>query len=238
VKPWKLYLSSYFLFVFSSNFSWLLCLVLLVDATESTAQDAYEVLVNFFAAFPEYKTNKFYVTGESYAGIYIPMLLEQIDLDPLGAKLNIVGAAIGNGCWGNSVGTCAFSSGEALSISSQFYFGHGMYSQKLHDELSSACGDFSRLSAACLSKYSQMESQIGNFDVYNIYDECGNDDRRRQLRGEARKPFFEVRQALSSKMVTVETADSFSVNAGYSQALNDYSCGAETAMVSTVSIMT
>ena len=88
-----------------------------VNTDESTALDAYEFLVNFFAAFPEYKSNKFYITGESYAGIYIPMMIEQIDLDVLGAKLNFVGAAIGNGCWGNTVGTCAFSSPEAQQIS-------------------------------------------------------------------------------------------------------------------------
>jgi hypothetical protein len=54
------------------------------------------------------------------------MLMQQIDLDPLNAKLPLVGAAIGNGCWGNTVGTCAFSSPEAQRISSDFYFGHGM----------------------------------------------------------------------------------------------------------------
>jgi carboxypeptidase C (cathepsin A) len=45
-----------------------------VNTDESTAQDAYEFLVNFFNEFPEYKANKFYITGESYAGIYIPMM--------------------------------------------------------------------------------------------------------------------------------------------------------------------
>lgn len=39
-----------------------------VNTDESTAEDAYEFLVNWFAAFPEYKSNKFYITGESYAG--------------------------------------------------------------------------------------------------------------------------------------------------------------------------
>ena len=88
-----------------------------------------------------------------------------------------------------------------------------------------------------------METQIGQFDIYNIYDECGADDRRRLAESRAgadsqdvhssvqpRKTFAEVRAALSASVVTVETADSFRVSAGYSQALNDYSCGAETAM--------
>jgi carboxypeptidase C (cathepsin A) len=96
-----------------------------VNTDESTAQDAYEFLANFFNAFPEYKSNKFYITGESYAGIYIPMMVQQIDEDPMGAKINFIGAAIGNGCWGNTVGTCAFSSPEAQQISADFYYGHG-----------------------------------------------------------------------------------------------------------------
>ena len=40
----------------------------------------------------------------------------------------------------------------------------------------------------------------------------------------------EIRDRLSASLITVETEDSFKVSGGYSQALNDYSCGAETAM--------
>ncbi len=135
-----------------------------MNTDESTAQDAYEFLVNFFNSFPEYKKNKFYITGESYAGIYIPMLIDQIDQDPLGAKLNFFGAAIGNGCWGNSVGTCAFSSAESQHISADFYFGHGLYSQALRSELLDACGSFDRLNPRCISKLAEMEKQVGQFN--------------------------------------------------------------------------
>lgn len=68
--------------------------------------------------------------------------------------------------------------------------------------------------------------------MYNIYDECGQDERRRALStsSNSRKSFKEVREILSRPSVQVETKDSFSLNAGYGEALNDYTCGAESAM--------
>jgi carboxypeptidase C (cathepsin A) len=137
-----------------------------VNTDESTAQDAYEFLVNFFTSYSEYQTNKFYITGESYAGIYIPMMMDQIAQNPLKANINLIGSAIGNGCWGNSVGTCAFSSPEAQRISSDFYYGHGMYSQTLRQEILTTCGEFETLSPACLKTLSKMNSEIGNFNMY------------------------------------------------------------------------
>lgn len=90
------------------------------------------------------------------------MLMDQISADPLGASINLIGSAIGNGCWGNTVGTCAFSSPEAQQISSDFYFGHGMYSQELRKEILVNCGDFEKLSARCVKSLAKMEAQIGN----------------------------------------------------------------------------
>lgn len=46
------------------------------NTDESTAADAAEALRYFFeTAFPEYAKNDFYITGESYAGVYIPMIM-------------------------------------------------------------------------------------------------------------------------------------------------------------------
>ena len=39
-------------------------------------------LKDFFAGFPEFAANDFYVTGESYAGVYVPMLSELVMNDP------------------------------------------------------------------------------------------------------------------------------------------------------------
>ena len=35
-------------------------------------------LRHFFKLYPEYRTNELYLTGESYAGIYIPMLADRV----------------------------------------------------------------------------------------------------------------------------------------------------------------
>lgn len=46
-----------------------------------TATDAYTFLVNWLERFPEYKSREFYLTGESYAGHYVPQLANLILLN-------------------------------------------------------------------------------------------------------------------------------------------------------------
>jgi len=48
------------------------------NSDKSTAEDNHLALEAFFEKFPNLKKNPFYITGESYAGIYIPMLAHEI----------------------------------------------------------------------------------------------------------------------------------------------------------------
>ncbi|KAF6214646.1 hypothetical protein GE061_009389 [Apolygus lucorum] len=62
-------------------------------------QDIYEALLQFFQLFPEYNKNEFLVTGESYAGKYIPAVAYTIHKSNPSSKqkINLKGIAIGDG---------------------------------------------------------------------------------------------------------------------------------------------
>lgn len=62
-------------------------------------EDLYQALKQFFLLFPELQSNEFYVTGESYAGKYVPSISHTIITNNPGSdlKINLKGMAIGNG---------------------------------------------------------------------------------------------------------------------------------------------
>ena len=133
------------------------------------SQNTYGFLLSFFAAYPEFAKNDFYVTGESYAGIYVPTLTYRIyEGNKAGnAHINIKGAAIGNGCWGDEIGTCS-SSPDSTRIALTFYYGHGMVSHAAWDAMIATCGpSFNSSSDACDQAINNAIDNVGNIDVYN-----------------------------------------------------------------------
>ena len=66
-----------------------------------TANDNFNALMDFFKKFPSYKGRDFYISGESYAGIYIPTLAYKIIMYNKEAKesqkINLKGILVGNG---------------------------------------------------------------------------------------------------------------------------------------------
>lgn len=68
-----------------------------------SSHDNLEAVKSFYAKFPEYQNNSLFVSGESYAGIYVPYLAMRIHqynemavLDK-STKINLKGILVGNG---------------------------------------------------------------------------------------------------------------------------------------------
>ncbi|XP_075498932.1 serine carboxypeptidase-like [Primulina tabacum] len=67
---------------------------------EGLSNDLYDFLQEFFKGHPQFAGNDFYITGESYAGHYIPALASRINQgnkNKEGIHINLKGMAIGNG---------------------------------------------------------------------------------------------------------------------------------------------
>ncbi|KAG5210383.1 hypothetical protein JEQ12_015577 [Ovis aries] len=65
---------------------------------DDVAQNLYSALIQFFELFSDYRDNDFYVTGESYAGKYVPAIAHYIHtLNPVTTmKINLKGIALGD----------------------------------------------------------------------------------------------------------------------------------------------
>src|SRR5690606_24198458 len=64
------------------------------------SRDLYEALRQFFTLFDEYRGNPFFLTGELYAGHYIPAIgykIHQMGESAKKAGINLQGMAIGDG---------------------------------------------------------------------------------------------------------------------------------------------
>uniref|UniRef100_A0A3B6DCX1 Carboxypeptidase n=1 Tax=Triticum aestivum TaxID=4565 RepID=A0A3B6DCX1_WHEAT len=76
-----------------------------------TAADAHTFLLKWFELYPEFQSNPFYISGESYAGIYIPTLADEVvkgTQKALKPKINLkdVSAACHGTFWGKVNDVC------------------------------------------------------------------------------------------------------------------------------------
>lgn len=67
-----------------------------VSTSVSAAKDVYALMTLFFEQFPEYSKQDFHISGESYAGHYIPILAAEI-LSHEDRNINLKSALIGSG---------------------------------------------------------------------------------------------------------------------------------------------
>jgi carboxypeptidase C (cathepsin A) len=145
---------------------------------DRTASENMAAVEAFFGMFPEYKLNKFFITGESYAGVYVPTLAEAIVNAEkagtyTGAKLT--GLAAGNGCSGTQVGICGDGT-QGTYYEWQYLLQTAFVSTDLKNKVNSACdwdaaakNEKGALSLDCVRYLNDASAQISHVNLYNIY---------------------------------------------------------------------
>ena len=78
-----------------------------VSTEEEVGQGILNMLTQFFKLFPEMSQNPFFLTGESYAGKYIPAIAHAIHTSENKSGINLQGVAIGNG-WTDPVNQLSY----------------------------------------------------------------------------------------------------------------------------------
>ncbi|KAF6136388.1 hypothetical protein GIB67_036266 [Kingdonia uniflora] len=131
---------------------------------KKTAADNYVFLRNWLERFPEYKDRDFYISGESYAGHYVPQLAHTILQHNKRAGKNIInlkGIIIGN----------AVINDETDQVGMYEYFWtHALTSDETNNDIKSC--DFSPNSTyqpRCLDGMNQANRDTELIDIYNIY---------------------------------------------------------------------
>ncbi|URE45003.1 serine carboxypeptidase-like [Musa troglodytarum] len=96
-----------------------------------TARDNLVFLQRWFTMFPQYKGRDLYITGESYAGHYVPQLAQlMVDFNKKEKVFNLKGIALGNP-------VLEFSTD--FNSRAEFFWSHGLISDSTYRIFTSAC---------------------------------------------------------------------------------------------------
>ncbi|KAJ6809962.1 serine carboxypeptidase-like 45 [Iris pallida] len=134
-----------------------------------TARDNLVFLRRWLAKFPQYKTRDLYITGESYAGHYVPQLAQlMVQFNTKEKIFNLKGVALGNP-------VLEFSTD--FNSRAEFFWSHGLISDSTYNLFTSACnysryvGEYYRgsLSPVCARVMSQVTRETSRFvDKYDV----------------------------------------------------------------------
>ncbi|XP_051753716.1 lysosomal protective protein isoform X2 [Ctenopharyngodon idella] len=132
------------------------------------AMNNYLALKTFFKLFPEFSKNEFFLTGESYGGIYIPTLAEVVMED---SSINLKGIAVGNGL-----------SSYELNDNSLVYFAyyHGLLGTSLWNDLQTfcckdgVCNFYNNQDVNCSNSLIAVQNIVysSGLNIYNLYAPC------------------------------------------------------------------
>ena len=133
------------------------------------AEDTLTALLDFFVKFPTMKNKDFYIAGESYGGIYVPMLAHKIVVYNKNLKesqkINLKGILVGNG-----VADWNYDADPAMY---DFIFTHHLTSYESRLEYNKYCllnETFDE--QKCKDIKTNLEDDIDGINIYDYLREC------------------------------------------------------------------
>ena len=154
---------------------------------DDTAENLLAGVKDFFTVFTSLKNRPFYISGESYAGVYIPFLATHILEDTSTDKVNLKGVLIGNGL-------TDFDTDVERSMV-EFGFHHGMVSTETYNKFKRNCPHrpdeltpeedeqsndsfYPRnVTKKCNEIRATIRDNLGGSDIYGIYRLCPSESR-------------------------------------------------------------
>ncbi|XP_027163790.1 serine carboxypeptidase-like [Coffea eugenioides] len=148
---------------------------------DGISNDLYDFLQAFFSKHREFAKNDFYITGESYAGHYIPAFAARVhrgNKAKEGIHINLKGFAIGNGLTEPGIQYGAYTD-YALDM--------GIISDSDHDRINKVlpvcetaiklCGTDGTISClasylVCNAMFSSIMAHAGDINYYDIRKKC------------------------------------------------------------------
>lgn len=139
------------------------------DDTKSGIDNEKAVL-DFFEKYPQYRNNDFYIAGESYAGVYVPVLAELILKND--KNINLKGILVGNGL------TDVTTDVENALV--DFAFDHSLYSVETRNKFNFYCRDNPQINdfnpknvtKECNAVRKEIKAALEGLNIYDIYRIC------------------------------------------------------------------
>jgi len=162
---------------------------------ELTSENIYTALQAFYETkFPNYKQKNLYLTGESYAGIYIPTFARRIVEDPKNDPKNedaikLQGFAVGDGCLGTKTSVCGDLLNGDVAASAYWHIvflaGHHQIPLSDYQTVMKACyhsdqegfltfqnQELKEADEVCKAAIEKIKAEVGGFFTYSLYNDC------------------------------------------------------------------
>ncbi|KAL8497582.1 hypothetical protein ACS0TY_021063 [Phlomoides rotata] len=145
---------------------------------KKTAHDALVFVIRWLQRFPQYKHRDLYISGESYAGHYVPQLAQKIhDHNKKSSHriINLKGFIVGNAVtddYYDSIGKV------------EYLWSHSMISDHTYKLIKKSCNFRSQSSKKCDAALNYAtDHELGDVDQYSIYtDTCTASQKRPKYR--------------------------------------------------------